>query len=270
MINVGGLNSGYENKEIIKDLSLNIKKGEIVSIIGPNGSGKSTLLKSIGRFLKINKGEILLCDENIKFMKSSSIAKILSMLSQHNSSPEDIKVKDLVYYGRIPHKKWYEARKKEDEEIVNWALENTGVDKYSERRVIELSGGEKQRVYLAMALAQKPKILLLDEPTTYLDMCHQLELMELIKDINKRFNMTILMVLHDLNQASRYSHRIIIMKQGKIVADGKPENVIKKDIIHEVYNVKCVINKDPLSNAPHIYPLEVCYKKKERYSDCEV
>lgn len=168
-------------------------------------------------------------------MKISDIAKIMSTLSQHNSSPDDIKVRDLVYYGRIPHKRWYEMKNEEDEEIVNWALKNTCTDIYSERRILELSGGERQRVYLAMALAQKPKVLLLDEPTTYLDMCHQLELMDLVVDINNRFNMTILIVLHDLNQAVRYSHRVIIMKKGDIVADGKSEDIINEEIINNVY-----------------------------------
>ena len=155
-------------------------------------------------------------------MKISDIAKIMSTLSQHNSSPDDIKVRDLVYYGR---------------------------------RILELSGGERQRVYLAMALAQKPKVLLLDEPTTHLDMCHQLELMDLVVDINNRFNMTILIVLHDLNQAVRYSHRVIIMKKG----DCKSDDIINEEIINNVYNVRCVINKEPVSNKLHIYPLEVSY-----------
>lgn len=259
MISVNNLNSGYENKEIIRNLSVNIKEGEIVSIIGPNGSGKSTLLKSLGKFLRKNSGEVFIDKKNVDIMKISDIAKIMSTLSQHNSSPDDIKVRDLVYYGRIPHKRWYEMKNEEDEEIVNWALKNTCTDIYSERRILELSGGERQRVYLAMALAQKPKVLLLDEPTTHLDMCHQLELMDLVVDINNRFNMTILIVLHDLNQAVRYSHRVIIMKKGDIVADGKSEDIINEEIINNVYNVRCVINKEPVSNKLHIYPLEVSY-----------
>lgn len=270
MISAKNIKVGYEDRTIINDLSVSIKKGEVVSIIGPNGCGKSTLLKSLSRLLKIEQGEIMILDNSIDLMKSNEVAKILSMLSQHNSSPSDISVKDLVYYGRIPHKKWYEARKKDDEDIVNWALENTGILHYSERKVFQLSGGERQRVWLAMALAQQPKILLLDEPTTYLDMCHQLELMELVQEINKKFNMTIVMVLHDLNQAARYSSRVIIMKDGAIVADGKPEQVICRDVIHEVYNVKCCISKDPINNKTQIYPLEVCYKNKERCKSCAI
>ena len=268
MIKASDLKIGYDDNIIIDNLSLNIKKGEIISIIGPNGSGKSTLLKALSRFIKKEEGQVILLGKSLDAMRSNDIAKVLAMLSQQNSSPEDITVKELVYYGRIPHKKWYEQRTREDEEIVTWALKNTGLEKYSDRKVARLSGGERQRVWLAMSLAQKPDILFLDEPTTYLDMCHQLELMELVKEINEKFNMTIVMVLHDLNQASRYSTRVIIMKDGKIVAEGKPEDVIVKDIIHDVYNVKCCISKDPVSNRPHIYPLEVCYKENERCKSC--
>ena len=270
MIEAKNIKVGYESRTVIEDLSLQINEGEIVSIIGPNGSGKSTLLKSLSKLLKRKNGEVLIVDKSIDLMKTNDVAKILSMVSQQNTSPNDITVKELVYYGRIPHKKWFESRSKEDEEIVNWSLKQTGVLQYADRKLVNLSGGERQRVWLAMALAQKPKILFLDEPTTYLDMCHQLELMELIKDINKKFHMTIVMVLHDLNQASRYSNRVVIMKEGKIVADGKPEEVIVKDIIHYVYNVKCAISKEPICNRAQIYPLEVSYDYKERYSAYEL
>ena len=270
MIEARNIKVGYENRTVIEDLSLHINEGEIVSIIGPNGSGKSTLLKSLSKLLKRKDGEVLIVDKSLDLMKNNDVAKVLAMVSQQNTSPSDITVKELVYYGRIPHKKWFESKSKEDEEIVNWSLEQTGVLHYSDRKLVDLSGGERQRVWIAMALAQKPKVLFLDEPTTYLDMGHQLELMELIKHINKEFNMTIVMVLHDLNQAARYSNRVVIMKDGKIVADGKPEDVIVKDIIHSVYNVKCSISKEPINNRPQVYPVEVCYKHKERCSNCEL
>lgn len=270
MIKAKNIKVGYENRTIIEDLSLQINEGEIISIIGPNGCGKSTLLKSLSKLLTRKEGEVFIVDEPIDLMKNNDVAKVLSMVSQQNTSPSDITVKELVYYGRIPHKKWFEPKNKEDEDIVNWSLEQTGVSQYSDRKLVHLSGGERQRVWLAMALAQKPKVLFLDEPTTYLDMCHQLELMELVQNINKKFEMTIVMVLHDLNQASRYSNRVIIMKDGKIVADGKPGEVIVKDIIHSVYNVKCCINNDPIFNRPQIYPMEVCYKHKERCKNCEL
>lgn len=270
MIEARNIKVGYENRTIIEDLSVKINEGEIVSIIGPNGSGKSTLLKSLSKLLKRKDGEVLIACQSIDLMKNNEVAKVLSMVSQQNTSPSDITVKELVYYGRIPHKKWFEPRSKEDEEVVNWSLEQTGVLKYADRKLVHLSGGERQRVWIAMALTQKPKVLFLDEPTTYLDMSHQLELMELVQHINKEFNMTIVMVLHDLNQAARYSNRVIIMKDGKIVADGKPEEVIVKDIIQSVYNVKCCISKDPIHNRPQIYPVKVCYKHKERCDNCEL
>lgn len=270
MIEAKNIKVGYESRTVIEDLSLQINEGEIVSIIGPNGSGKSTLLKSLSKLLKRKDGEVLIIDKSIDLMKNKDVSKILSMVSQQNTSPSDITVKELVYYGRIPHKKWFESRNEDDEEIVNWSLKQTGVLQYADRKLVNLSGGERQRVWLAMALAQQPKILFLDEPTTYLDMCHQLELMELVQDINKKFNMTIVMVLHDLNQASRYSNRVVIMKDGKIVADGKPEEVIVKDIIHSVYNVKCAISKEPICNRPQVYPVEVSYKHKERCNNCEL
>lgn len=175
MIEAKNIKVGYENKTIIEDLSLKINEGEIVSIIGPNGSGKSTLLKSLSKLLKRESGEVLLYEKFLDSMKNNEVSKVLSMVYQQNISPSDITVRDLVYYGRIPHKKWFESRNKEDEDIVNWSMEQTGVLHYADRQVLQLSGGERQRVWLAMALAQKPKILFLDEPTTYLDMCHQLE-----------------------------------------------------------------------------------------------
>lgn len=270
MIQINNLKVGYDDKIIIEDLSLEIKKGEVVSIIGPNGSGKSTLLKTMAKFLKKTSGQISILDKNIDFIKENEMAKILAMLSQQNASIEDITVRELVYYGRIPHKKWYDKRNKEDEEIIEWALKHTGMYHYRDRNLFNLSGGEKQRVWLAMALAQKTEVLFLDEPTTYLDMCYQLELMELVKEINKKFNMTIVMVLHDLNQAARYSDRIVIMKSGNIIANGSPEEVITSEIIEDVYNVRCCIKKDLYEEKPYIYPLEVCCKSKERCKDCEI
>ena len=187
---------------------------------------------------------------------SSTHISALCLLSQHNTVPGDISVEDLVYFGRMPHKKWYETKLKEDEEIVNWAIENVGLTKYKNTPVSTLSGGERQRAHLAQALCQKPEILLLDEPTTYLDISHQLELMELVREINKNLNITIIMVLHDLNQASKYSDRLVIMKNGNIVADGHPNETISHDIIRDVYGVKCDIDHDPISKKPRIHPIE--------------
>ncbi|WP_461614217.1 ABC transporter ATP-binding protein [Clostridium sp. Marseille-QA1073] len=172
MIETKNLCIAYENKIVIEDFSFSVEEGQMVSIIGPNGSGKSTLLKAISRFLKKKSGVVYLEKEDMNLMNIKKVAQKMSTLSQHNKSPEDLVVKELIYYGRMPHKKWLERRNSEDEKIINWAISHTSLQGYENKKVIELSGGERQRVWIAMALAQKPKILLLDEPTTYLDICH--------------------------------------------------------------------------------------------------
>ena len=256
MISCKNLKVGYEEKIIIENLSLNIKKGEVVSIIGPNGCGKSTLLKSLSRMIKPVSGDIYIQSENIKSLKNKAISQKVCLLSQHNDAPGDLTVEELVYFGRIPHKKWYESKSKSDEELVNWAIENTGLTRYKNTPISSLSGGERQRVYIAQALCQKPDVLLLDEPTIYLDISYQLELMELVREINERLNITIVMVLHELNQASKYSDRLIIMKSGEIVSDGCPKEIINKEIIKKVYNIDCDIDNDPISNKPRIHPIQ--------------
>ena len=252
MISCKNLKVGYEEKVIIENLSLSINKGEVVSIIGPNGCGKSTLLKTLSRIIKPMSGGIYIQNESIKNLKSKHISQKVCLLSQHNDAPGDLTVEELVYFGRIPHKKWYESKTKSDEEIVNWAIENTGLKRYKNTPINSLSGGERQRAYIAQALCQKPDILLLDEPTTYLDISYQLEVMELVREINEKFNITIVMVLHELNQASKYSDRLVIMKDGEIVSDGCPKEVINKETIKQVYKIEC----DPISNKPRIHPIQ--------------
>lgn len=255
MISCKNLKVGYEEKVIIENLSLSINKGEVVSIIGPNGCGKSTLLKTLSRIIKPMSGGIYIQNESIKNLKSKHISQKVCLLSQHNDAPGDLTVEELVYFGRIPHKKWYESKTKSDEEIVNWAIENTGLKRYKNTPINSLSGGERQRAYIAQALCQKPDILLLDEPTTYLDISYQLEVMELVREINEKFNITIVMVLHELNQASKYSDRLVIMKDGEIVSDGCPKEVINKETIKQVYKIECDIDNDPISNKPRIHPI---------------
>ena len=256
MISAKNLKVGYEEKIIIDDLSITINKGEVVSIIGPNGCGKSTLLKTLSRMIKPISGNVYIEDKDIKTMKNKKIAQKICLLSQHNNAPMDLTVEELVYFGRIPHKKWYETKNSEDKEIVDWAIENTGLTKYKNTPIGALSGGERQRAYIAQALCQKPDVLLLDEPTTYLDISYQLEVMELVRNINEKFNITIVMVLHELNQASKYSDRLIIMKKGSIVCDGCPNEIVNKEVIKDVYNIECDIDKDPISNKPRIHPIK--------------
>ncbi|WP_195237502.1 ABC transporter ATP-binding protein [Romboutsia sp. 1001285H_161024_C4] len=256
MISASNLKVGYEDKVIIENLNLEINKGEVVSIIGPNGCGKSTLLKSLSRMIKPLSGEVFLEGKRIKDLKGKLIAQKVCLLSQHNNVPMDLTVEELVYFGRIPHKKWFETKTNNDKEIVDWAIENTGLSKYKKTPIGALSGGERQRAYIAQALCQKPDILLLDEPTTYLDISYQLELMELVREINEKFKITIVMVLHELNQASKYSDRLIIMKDGQIISDGRPNDVVNKDVIKKVYKIECDIDNDPQSNKPRIHPIK--------------
>ena len=250
------LKVGYEDRIIIDNLNLSIKQGEIVSIIGPNGCGKSTLLKTLSRMISPISGKVYLEGTELKYLKNKLISQKICLLSQHNQAPNDLTVEQLVYYGRLPHKKWYEHKSEEDKLFIDWAIEQTGLTRYKDKPIGSLSGGERQRAYIAQALCQKPTILLLDEPTTYLDISYQLELMELIQEINKKLNITVVMVLHELNQASRYSDRLIIMKQGTIISDGAPNEIIDQQTIESVYQIQCEIDLDPISNKPRIHPIQ--------------
>ena len=256
MLCAKNLTVGYEDRIIIEDLNLSIKQGEIISIIGPNGCGKSTLLKTLSRMIDPKSGTVYLEDVELKSIKNKLISQKVCLLSQHNNAPSDLTVEQLVYYVRLPHKKWYESKNEEDQKIVDWAIEQTGLTRYKDKPIGALSGGERQRAYIAQALCQQPTILLLDEPTTYLDISYQLELMELIQAINKKLNITVVMVLHELNQASRYSDRLIIMNQGTIISDGAPNHIINQHTIESVYRIECDIDLDPISNKPRIHPIQ--------------
>lgn len=244
MIDVVNLNFSYDkNYEFMKNINLHIRKGEITTIIGPNGSGKSTLLSMLSGINKSFSGEIIIDDFNIKKLKYKDIAKKVACVHQHNSVPGDISVKELVSYGRIPHKKYFQKNLKEDEEIIEWAIDRSGLKKLKDKTVMDLSGGERQRVFLALALAQKSEILFLDEPTTYLDIYHQIELLELIKELKEKEKLTIVMVLHDINQALAYSDNVIVMKNGQIVKCGKTKDVINIKLMNDVYNIGGSIEK---------------------------
>ena len=256
MLCAKNLKVGYEDRIIIENLNLSIKQGEIVSIIGPNGCGKSTLLKTLSRMIHPIAGAVYLEGTELKQLKNKLISQKICLLSQHNQAPNDLTVEQLVYYGRLPHKKWYESKNEEDRELIEWAIEQTGLTRYKDKPIGSLSGGERQRAYIAQALCQKPTILLLDEPTTYLDISYQLELMELVQEINKKLNITVVMVLHELNQASRYSDRLVIMKQGAIISEGAPNQIIDQQTIESVYQIECEIDLDPISNKPRIHPIQ--------------
>lgn len=243
----------YEQKQVIKDFSFEVADGEIVSIIGPNGSGKSTLLKSIARMHPYDKGQITLNKTNMKSMNSKEIAKRLCMLSQRNQAPNDITVENLVSYGRYPHKKWFERLNDDDMQIVHWALEKTHLLHYKDRPISALSGGESQRAWIAMALAQRPQILLLDEPTTYLDISHQHEVLQLVRELNEEMGMTVVMVLHDLNQAATYSDKIVVIQEGSCKYIGNPKEVMTTGMIREVYRMESEVEYVAWDQAPRIH-----------------
>lgn len=255
MLHVQSLQIGYADKTVVRNFSLDVEEGEIVSIIGPNGSGKSTILKAISRVIPCQEGKVCVADRELSTLSSKQLAQTMCMLCQSNSSPSDMTVEELVSYGRLPHKKWYERLMDDDREIVEWALHHTGMSAYRERLVVSLSGGEAQRAWLAMALAQRPKLLLLDEPTTYLDIGHQLEVLELVRKLNKELNLTVVMVLHDLNHASVYSDKVCVLKDGMTHVFGRPKDVFTMDLIRSVYGVETDIQSHGHEEAPRIHIL---------------
>ncbi|MDO5695811.1 MAG: ABC transporter ATP-binding protein [Eubacteriales bacterium] len=240
-INIRDLTLSYDEKNVIANLDCLIPKHRVTTIIGPNGAGKSTLLKSIARLLHKQSGDIYIMEKNAATISRKALARLVAVLLQQNTCPADITVEKLIYMGRMPHKKWFEMRNPEDETVVREAMHRTGITDMRDKRVLELSGGERQRVWMAMAIAQKTDILLLDEPTTYLDISFQMDILELVREINRKTNITIVMVLHDLNHAFRYSDEILVLKDGQIVRNGAPEEIVNRDLLREVYNIEAEI-----------------------------
>ena len=215
MIKLENISFSYnKKKEFIQDLSLEFKSGEITTILGPNGSGKSTLLHMMSTYLKPKSGKIYLGDKDLGKLKQKEIAKYISCVYQENEAPDDITVRDLVSFGRNIYSNVKKEDKEENKRMIDFALKATGIEEIQDKKVVNLSGGQKQRAFIAMSLAQNTEVLLLDEPTTYLDIYHQIEILEVVKSLNEKYNITIVMVLHDLNQAINYSHNIVIMKNG--------------------------------------------------------
>lgn len=228
----------YGNEVIINELNFFVQRPQIISIIGPNGSGKSTLLKSLGRLLTPSSGTVLLDGREIHNLPSAETARKLAILPQSAAAPPDMTVYDLVKYGRMPYQGFFTALNDEDRAAIDEALRAVGLSLKQNRCLDALSGGERQRAWLALALAQQPEILLLDEPTTYLDIHHQLELMQLIQKLHYDLKITVIMVLHDLNHAARFSHRLVAVKDGCILADGAVDEVFTSANIRQLYNVE--------------------------------
>lgn len=244
------LNIGYEERLIVKNLSVKIPDKKITTIIGSNGCGKSTLLKAITRIIAQQSGMVVLDGKNISKENTKNLAKKMAILPQTPESASGLTVGELVSYGRFPYQKGFGRLTKKDYQVIDWALEVTGIIDFKFRPVDSLSGGQRQRVWIAMALAQETEIIFLDEPTTYLDMAHQLEVLELLQKLNHEQGRTIVMVLHDLNQAARFADYIIALKEGQIVKAGECEEVITHDVLKQVFQIDAQIGRDPRTNKP--------------------
>ena len=248
------LTLAYGERTIIDQMDLDIPKGEITVFIGGNGCGKSTLLRSIARLMKPKEGSVLLDGESISSLSTKEVARKMAILPQTPVSPEGLTVLQLVKQGRYPHQSWLKQWSRKDEEIVEDALRATGMEEFRDRKVDELSGGQRQRAWIALTLAQDTDIILLDEPTTYLDMTHQIEILDLLFELNEREGRTIVMVLHDINLACRYAHNIVAIRDREVYAQGKPEEVISCELVKHVFGMDCQVSSDPLFGTPLCIP----------------
>ncbi len=259
------LTLGYDNSTIIKNIDVTIPTGKITALVGANGCGKSTLLRGIARLLKPSKGKVYLDSYDVFKLSSKQVAKKLGILTQNPIAPEGMTVKDLVACGRFPYQSWLQQWSKEDELHVELALEITRMKELAQRELDTLSGGQRQRAWIAMALAQDTDILLLDEPTTFLDLAHQVEVLDLLWDLNYKQDKTLVMVLHDLNQACRYADNLLVVKQGKIYTQGTPYEVMNEIMVREVFGLECQIVDDPITSTPMCIPISRI--KDKYYSD---
>lgn len=248
------LTLGYDGKIISQNLSVSIPDGEFTVIVGPNACGKSTLLRALSRLLKPQAGQVILDGKNIASIDTRQVARHLGLLPQSSQAPDGISVLDLVARGRYPHQKLLQQWTQADKLAVSNAMQATGVSELADRSVDALSGGQRQRVWIAMVLAQQTPLLLLDEPTTYLDIAHQIDLLELFSNLNQQHNHTLVAVLHDLNHACRYATHIIAMRDGQIVTQGHPREVITADLVEQVFGMPCLIIDDPVSHTPLVIP----------------
>ncbi|QIP85893.1 ABC transporter ATP-binding protein [Streptomyces sp. Tu 2975] len=248
------LTLAYEDRTVVHELDLAVPDGQVTVIVGPNACGKSTTLRALGRLLKPKGGAVLLDGAELSTIPTKKIARSIGLLPQSPVAPEAITVADLVARGRQPHQHWWQQWSQEDERAVTDAMERTDVTALADRPVDELSGGQRQRVWIAMALAQETDLLLLDEPTTFLDIAHQVEVLDLVRQLNHERGRTVVAVLHDLNQAARYADRLVAMKAGRIVAEGAPADVVTAELVREVFGMESVVVPDPVTGSPLVVP----------------
>lgn len=251
---VKNLSFSYGKQQVLNGLDFSLHEGRITTLIGANGCGKSTLFNLMTKNLKPDQGEVFLREENIANLRLKDFAREAAIVHQYNTVPPDLTVEKLVSYGRTPyHTMGLSSDPQKDEEKIQWALEITHTSKHKDKPVTELSGGQKQRVWIAMALAQDTKVLFLDEPTTYLDVRYQLQILKLIQKLNREYGITIVMVLHDINQSLYYSDEIVAMKDGRMIAHGLPEEIISKELVKEVYGVDLTIQS--VDGKPFVIPV---------------
>lgn len=243
-ISLQNVSISYNSRKVLNNININVNKGDFISILGRNGSGKSTIIKAIGQSIKLTSGHVIMFNEEVHKFKKKQLAKKVSYLMQFNTTSNEISVYDYVAYGRTPFKRALQGLNQEDHDIIISALEQTKLLEFKDRNLNELSGGEKQRVYLAMCLAQQPEVIILDEPTNHLDIKFQYDLLKLIKQINVEENVTVICVLHDLNQAIKFSDFLVMIKDGEIYKSGTTKECVKETIIEEVFGVNVKIHDE--------------------------
>ncbi|AOR62387.1 ABC transporter ATP-binding protein [Pectobacterium wasabiae] len=254
LLHANHLTLGYDKKIIAEHLSLSIPDNQFSVIVGPNACGKSTLLRALCRLLKPLAGEVILDGNNIHHLPTKALARQIGLLPQHAVVPDNITVAELVSRGRYPHQRLLHTWNQTDQKVLEEAMAATNISELAERHVDELSGGQRQRVWIAMVLAQQTPLLLLDEPTTWLDIAHQIDLLDLFYTLRHQHGRTLVAVLHDLNQACRYADHLIVMQAGRIMAEGKPADIVNADLIEQVFGMTSLIIDDPVSHTPLIVP----------------
>jgi iron complex transport system ATP-binding protein len=250
-----GVTLAYDDHVVVRDLDLQLTEGSFTAIVGPNGCGKSTLLRALGRLMRPTSGQVLLDGRAIARTPTREVAKVLGLLPQAPIAPEGLTVADLVARGRHPHQSWLRQWSRDDEAVVAEALAWTDMADLADRPVDELSGGQRQRAWISMALAQGTDLLLLDEPTTYLDLSHQIDVLELIGRLHAERGRTVVVVLHDLNLAARYAQRLVAMKDGALVASGRPDEVLTEQLLADVFDLEARVLPDPVAGTPMVVPV---------------
>ncbi len=246
---------GYDGRTVVDGLTLDLPAGKVTAIVGPNASGKSTLLKGLARLLPLEAGRVLLAGNDVSTLPRRELARLLGVLPQSSIAPDGVRVAELVSRGRFPHQGWFGRHSSTDDAVVAHALEATGTASLADRPVAELSGGQRQRVWVAMVLAQETDIVLLDEPTTFLDVAHQVDLLDLLTSLNEERGTTVVMVLHELNLAARYADHLVVMRDGGVVAEGPPSQVLTAEAVRDAFGLEARVVPDPVSGTPLVVPV---------------